>query len=260
MRAFLEKIENDYLDDFVFTSKYQLQNLGVEIIDFDGTNLKSLDKYNFSLRTDIMIGSVEATTLFFKKCEIKAPAYLGYPESLQEYLGRKITSTIVGDLTNDFPYFIKPKNDVKLFTGTLCENENQLKLFKSQYPVTNETELLLSEPLDFLSEYRCFIHKGQLQGIHWYKGDFKIFPNINHVEKMIELYKDAPVSYTLDVGVIPFVDELGYAEHQGFIHDTVLVEVNDMWAIGSYGFDAQKYVRMTIDRFQEIYRNSLVNV
>jgi len=40
-------------------------------------------------------------------------------------------------------------------------------------------------------------------------------------------YKESPVAYTLDVGV-----------NNG---QTSLVEVNDMWAIGSYGFDSKIY-------------------
>ena len=60
---------------------------------------------------------------------------------------------------------------------------------------------------------------------------------------MISKYTESPVSYTLDVGVIKS-------------GETALVEVNDMWAIGSYGFDAKTYVRMSIDRFMEIYKNT----
>lgn len=29
-----------------------------------------------------------------------------------------------------------------------------------------------------------------------------------------------------------------------------------MWAVANYGFNADKYVRMTIDRFQEINKNN----
>jgi hypothetical protein len=60
---------------------------------------------------------------------------------------------------------------------------------------------------------------------------------------MIKDYKSANVAYTLDVGI---TDD----------GSTKLVEVNDMWAIGSYGFNAKDYVRMTIDRFQEIYQSA----
>lgn len=250
MRAFLEKNEKEWLDDFVYTVVQPLLDLGVEVIPFNGNDLKSfIEKYSFDINKDIIIGSVEATNVFFKECGIEVPKYLGYPECLKSYLGRKIIETKVKDLTNEFPYFIKPKNDVKLFTGTLVENENQLKLFKTQYPVSEDTELYLSEPLNFISEYRCFVHKNELQGIHWYKGNFKIFPTYQAIEEMIRTYKleNSPISYTLDVGVVPPSNHSSINKT-----NTVLIEVNDFWAIGGYGFDGKKYVRMTIDRFQEI--------
>ena len=65
---------------------------------------------------------------------------------------------------------------------------------------------------------------------------------------MIETYKDeAPISYTLDVGII----EKDKNEVLSF-EQTVLIEINDFWAIGGYGLDGKTYVRMLIDRFQEI--------
>jgi hypothetical protein len=246
MRAFLEKVEKDYLDDFVFISKYQLQNLGVEIIDIDGNNLKSIEKYNPNLKSDIIIGSVEASCAFFNACGVDVPKYLGYPEELRKYLGREIIETKFGEINHPYPFFIKPSTHVKLFTGTLVENEKSHKFMRDFYKeIQSDTELFLSTPINFISEYRCFVHKGELMGIQWYSGAFRLFPNIQVIESMIKDYKSANISYTFDVGI---TDD----------GNTKLVEVNDMWAIGSYGFNGKDYVRMTIDRFQEIYKNSVV--
>jgi hypothetical protein len=266
MRAFLETVElvkgskKDYFDDFVYVSKYPLLNLGVEVIDFDGSDLKSLDKYDFNLKNDIIIGSVEATDTFFKKCGIKTPSYLGYPEELKhtKFLHREIkeTSYFTADKILPYPFFIKPVLDVKLFTGSLCESKKQLDLVKFFEPrVTNETMVYISEPMDFLSEYRCFVHKKQLVGIKHYAGDFYRFPDIASIQNMIQAYKNCPVSYTLDVGI--FKNNI-YTGPKNYT--TALVEVNDFWAIGGYGLDGKIYVRMTIDRFQEIYKNSLIQV
>jgi len=250
MRAFLETVEGDYLDDFVFIAKYALQNLGVEIIDFDGNKLKEFkDKYVFNLKNDIIIGSVEASCVFFKACKIEEPKYLGYPEELKSFLNREILETTFGEINYPYPYFIKPRTHVKLFTGSLIKTEKSYNFMRDFYKeVQSDTALFLSSPIDFITEYRCFVHKGVLKGIQWYCGDFTVFPNIQKINDMIEAYKSAPISYTLDVGV--HLSENGAAE-------TSLVEVNDMWAIGSYGFNGEDYVRMTIDRFQEIYKKTL---
>jgi hypothetical protein len=252
MRAFLEKtVLKDYFDDYVFTSKYQLQNLGVDVIDFDGSNLASLDKYTMSLKNDIMIGSVEACSKFFTMCGVKEPEYIGYPEELHKFLGRTITSCKFKDINSPYPYFIKPKGQVKLFTGSVVESEKSNKFMEKYYEeVTPDTEVYISSVLKFESEYRCFVHKGELQAIQHYEGNIRLFPDVKRIDDMIQKYKSSNVSYTLDVGLVCLND------WQNF-YETYLIEVNDMWAIGSYGFDAKKYVRMTIDRFQEIYKNSL---
>jgi len=251
MRAFLEKIEKDYLDDFVFSSKYQLQNLGIEIIDFDGTNLSKLENHKPNLKNDILIGSVEACSKFFNLCGVNEPEYIGYPEELQKFLGRIITSCKFKDINAPYPYFIKPKGKVKLFTGSVVESEKSHKFMSEYYKeVSPYLDVYISPVLKFESEYRCFVYKGELQGIQYYAGNIRLFPDIKRIDAMIKKYNSSNVSYTLDVGLVCL------NQWQNF-YETYLIEVNDMWAIGSYGFDSQKYVRMTIDRFQEIYRKSL---
>lgn len=252
MRAFLEKEEKQYFDDYVFCSRTPLINLGVEIIDFDGNgNLSDIfDKHNVN-SNDIVIGSVQACEMFFFKCYNDIPKYIGYPKSLDLFYGRKISEIKAGLLPNNYPYFVKPKYGVKAFTGSLVANDAQRKLLMD-YDIKNKYDypLYISEPIKIISEFRCFVHKGKLEGIQYYAGDFRIFPDVDKIQLMIDLYEDANVSYTLDVGLV----EKGYGREQ---YDTVLIEVNDMWAIGSYGFDAKKYVRMTIDRFMEIRNNNL---
>lgn len=54
---------------------------------------------------------------------------------------------------------------------------------------------------------------------------------------------ECPVSYALDVAVTG----------SGM---TILVELNDFWAIGGYGLDGRTYVRMLVDRSQEVIRGS----
>ncbi len=248
MRAFLERIEKEWLDDFVYLSVQPLKDLGVEIIPFDGTNMNKFKQFEFEA-DDIVIGSVEATLIFFES-QGKNLKYLGYPEELYKHLWRdiKTTSYFTADKMMPYPFFIKPAIDIKLFTGSLCENEKQLKLIQFlEQKVTNETLVYISEPIDFLSEYRCFVHKRQLVGIKHYTGDFFRFPDIGVINQMILEYKDCPISYTLDVGIYKNNIYTGPKAYS-----TALVEVNDFWAIGGYGLDGKTYVRMLIDRFQEI--------
>jgi len=249
MRAFLEKTNGFLLDDFVFTSQFPLMDRGFELVPIE--TMYGLELPHVSLDNDIYVGSVEGTVKFFQECGVEVPSYLGYPETLKPFLDRKIEVAKVSDLEGmEYPYFIKPYKNVKQFTGDVITSDNIKEIFLNYTKVNQDTEIYISGIKDFLSEYRCFVHNGKLQGIHWYRGDFKLFPDVRVIETMIDEYKDAPVSYTLDVGLVWHGFPVGL--------QTTLVEVNDMWAIGSYGFDAKLYVRMLIDRFREINIKSKV--
>ena len=240
MKAYLEKSGKEWLDDFVYSSVGPLNDLGIEVIPFDGSRLLNFFMNTSFGKDDILIGSVEATTKFFIENDITIPKYLGYPESLQSALYRDIKKCMLIAVDHPYPYFIKPADDVKLFNGSECVNETQYNYLLNDHP--NDTMVYVSDIIKPLSEYRCFIHKGELKGIKHYAGDFTLFPNIGSIIQMIREYKTAPISYTLDVCLD---EEL----------NTILIEVNDFWAIGSYGFDGKIYVRMLIDRFQELKMN-----
>jgi len=239
MRAFLEKINKEWLDDFVYMSKYPLLDLGFNVIPFNGDdNIEDLLKHE-PTKDDIIIGSVEATKSFFDFIGVTTPKYLGYPSSLKKFIGRNITETTIAEIKNQYPFFVKPKNEVKLFTGSLVESDKQFDILKKYMGAYDSLEVFLSDPINIESEYRCFVHKGKLKGIQYYLGDYRIYPDYKVIEEMINSYDNSPIAYTLDVAV---TDE----------GQVVLIEVNDMWAIGSYGFDSKEYVEMTINRLREI--------
>lgn len=242
MKAYLEKLNKEWLDDFVYISRYPLESIGYEIIPFNGEDIEnSLGKYSFN-KSDVLIGSVEATRFFFGELGVSCPKYIGYPNELTEYYGREIKLMKVRDLTKNYPYFIKPATEVKLFTGDVIENDRLLNTFKTFYDVNPETLLYVSEVINIQSEYRCFVHKGVLKGIQYYLGDFKKYPNYKVIEEIISKYEKQPIAYTVDVGV---TDN----------NETIIVEINDMWAIGSYGFNKELYSKMCVDRMKEIINN-----
>ena len=74
------------------------------------------------------------------------------------------------------------------------------------------------------AEFRCFVFENKLLDVRLYDGDFKILPDFNKIQKMIDTYMvDAPVAYTLDVAV-------------NGDDDTVVIEVHDFFSCGLYGF------------------------
>ena len=233
-RAFLEQNEEgEWFEEFVYNSIFLLQERGFEIVPF----VDRVDEY-VNKHSDIIFAGVQATEDFFQKCCIPIPKYLGYPDSLKKYLHRDIKKIQVKNI-KEFPIFIKPADNIKEFTGELIEKESSLQFMKDYMNVKDDMMVYTSEPIDFISEYRCFVYKNELKGIQYYQGDYREYICAKTAEKMIEDYKDeAPIAYSLDLGVTKY--------------GTTLVEINDMWAIGSYGFDYKEYVKMCIDRMQEI--------
>lgn len=256
MKAFVECNNKEYFDDYVYTSIQPLIDLGVEIVKFDGSNknyqsndmIVSLDnKCHYITENDILVGSVDATSKFFAALGISEPSYLGYPEYLNKYYGRNISVKTLAECAKyDSPYFIKPSEKVKLFTGTVVESKKQFDFLHTYMNVPLCTKVFASDTIDILTEYRCFIHKCKLVAVKHYAGDYTIFPRMDLLQQMIDDSKDnLPVSHTLDIGVI-----------NNETRDTILIEVNDFWAIGGYGLDGKTYVRMLIDRFQEIKKHN----
>lgn len=243
MDAFLEKINGEWLDDFVYIAKQPLIDMGYNIVPYDGDDLEhTLAMRNPDPSTDICIGSVQGTERFFEACGVPIPGYLGYPEQLKKYMGRNITIIPFSELGKDFPYFVKPAVGVKMFTGDVVSNEKHLEYLVMFDKCKPDTMVIKSEVIEFLSEYRVFVSHGKIYDVKHYKGTWKEHVSWNIIENMVRDYTDCPSAYTLDVGLAS----------NGI---TRLVEVNDMWAIGSYGMDGREYALLCARRMKEILKN-----
>ena len=243
MDAFLEKIDGEWLDDFVYIAKQPLIDMGYNIVPYDGDDLEhTLAMRNPDPNTDICIGSVQGTERFFEACGVPIPGYLGYPEQLKKYMGRNITTIPFSELGKDFPYFVKPAVGVKMFIGDVVSNEKHLEYLVMFDKCQPDTMVIKSEVMEFLSEYRVFVSHGKIYDVKHYKGTWKEHVSWNIIENMVSDYTNCPSAYTLDVG----------RDSNGI---TRLVEVNDMWAIGSYGMDGREYALLCARRMKEILKN-----
>lgn len=241
-RAFLQKMGDEWFDEFVYICVNPLQERGFEIIGFDDFK-NPLEDYRIT-KNDIVIGSVESCITGFKAMGIEPPKYLGYPEELKFGLAREITVKTKQELYGlEFPFFIKPKDGVKTFTGEVVLYKEDIDRILGQLPDDYEVYYCSRVIDDIQAEYRCFIHKGEIKGIQHYLGDVTIFPYVNLIKELISEYKTAPVAYTLDIAI----------RDEGF---NFLLEVNDFWAVGSYGLNGTIYTRCYVDRWFEIIRNS----
>lgn len=141
---------------------------------------------------------------------------------------------------NGFNLFIKPV-DIKLFSGLILDGITHTCLNN----ISDDVLVLAYDtfPSPILSEWRCYVHNNQIIDSRNYSGEFTVSPNYNYVDEIIkENRKEFPCAYTIDVGIL----ENG---------DNVVIEFNDMWAIGNYGLDNITYLRLLRDRYFEIIKN-----
>lgn len=137
----------------------------------------------------------------------------------EEFLGRKVQIATKEDIPSPAPFFVKFHTEYKTFTDAI---EDTSALPEGNY--------LISPIISIDSEWRAFVHEGKLVGLQHYVGDFTAFPDVGAIQSMIQAYKDAPLAYTLDVGMVK--------------EKCVVIEVHSFVSCGLYGF--QDYKRLPI--------------
>lgn len=210
-------------------------SLGIKIIPFQGFgDIEANVKCGPEALVYGFIGDVHKA---LQKMGLDIPLSLDYPEELKDFFGREIWQGTLRDVTGhpSKQVFVKPVEH-KLFTGLLWSGSRQNRLSLAPYP--DHTEVWLSEPVTFLSEYRCFILDGQLKDVRRYKGDWAVAPARGPVEAALKAWK-GPRAYALDIGV---TDD----------GRTLLVEFNDAYALGAYGLHATVYAQMIEARWEEL--------
>jgi hypothetical protein len=141
-------------------------------------------------------------------------------------------------LNYDGKLFIK-STQTKLFSGAVYD-----KMFiGSLDKFSPDTEVIITKPFDrkILTEWRCYVHYKKIVDARNYSGDFKITPNWDYVQSIINENSDFPEAYVVDVGVLDG-------------GENVVIEFNDMWAIGNYGIDNLEYYKLLRGRYFEIIR------
>lgn len=228
----------EFADDWLYAADQGFKALGAEVHYFE-----NIDQIRYA-PDNIVIGFIEDTIAYFDKHGVNYPKPLNIPINIHEaYVGRKIRHSFpihkVMDLKG--PIFIKPANRVKEFSAGVIQDPSKLL----NYGVPSDGVAMVSEVMNFKSEYRCFVHNKKVVGMKHYAGDIGTFPNMGCVGNMIRQYSDSPVAYTLDVGIV--VDE-----ESMWKESTFLVECNDAWSVCNYGLDPVVYAKMLRDRWFEL--------
>lgn len=192
----------------------------------------------------LVIGYVDTLQFVFKILDIPTPPTNDYPRSIRSFLHRRVWACTVQQLIDQIyeghpPVFAKPLDHKKRFTGRVFKSHEDLRYLEN---MSRLVPILCAEVVEWLTEYRVFIIKGETVGMRHYAGDVTLSIDervVGEAIQCLEASRETTQAYAIDFGVL--------ASGQ-----TALVEWNDGFALGSYGLDKAIYTDLLITRWCEL--------
>ncbi|MDE6088398.1 MAG: ATP-grasp domain-containing protein [Oscillospiraceae bacterium] len=234
MKVYVQSDKNNIPRNYNFMNAYQgFHEMGFEIVPFHDEKLLE------SSREDIIVGYVGTVRSRLHDFGIIAPE-IDYPDELQEYLGRRVWKAKMNTVNNhpeSWPVFVKPMED-KQFTGIVVHSTKDL--IGCGIQGINQ-DVYCSEIVNFIAEWRCFVRYGRILGVRPYKGDWRKHYDYEVIEHAVKEFASAPAGYAVDFGL---ADD----------GRTLLIEVNDGYALGCYGLFYFDYAKLLSARWAELTR------
>jgi hypothetical protein len=187
----------------------------------------------------LVVGGIGNVRRRLAALSIPAPAAeIDYPEALLPFLQRRVWASTLQKVyrAGRFPVFVKPLQETKQFAGRLMQQPND---FTGILDLQGHTPVWCSEPIEFRTEWRCFIRYGQILDIRYYKGAWDSRIQLPVVQAAIAAFTGQPAAYALDFAV----------DAAGAMY---LVEVNDGHSLGTYGMSGINYARFLSARWAQL--------
>jgi len=238
MQVAIEREKGEIASGNLFTALLGFRALGYEVHYFEHSEVDSLP----NCPELVVVGYGGTITRALLRLKVALPVFPSIPKELERFAGRRTWGSSLGAVrrsvqSGSMPLFIKPATGhTKQFTGHVVRTFGDL-LATVELP--DETSVICSDVVSLKSEYRCFVHRGSLVGCKHYGGSFRHFPDFHIIDEAVAAFVSAPAAYSLDVGV---------TANGG----TLLVEVNDAYALGAYGLEPAFYAKMLADRWHEL--------
>lgn len=243
-KALIQEMDQNRLDPETGILTAELTRRGFLVARF---HEKALLRGRLQLHpTTFVAGSIPVIQSALKQLGIPFQVPIDYPPVLEPWLHRRIWEDTLGEVRNRVyeaahvtPFFIKPKGKLKRFEGRVVHGWNDLS---DTYMVSRYCEVYCAEPVKWRSEYRVFVLRGEVLGIRMYEGNPAYPLDETVVRAAISMFQskgNSPVAYALDFGVL-------------FSGETALVELNDAFALGSYGLDPPLYTDLLLARWAEL--------
>jgi hypothetical protein len=234
MTLYIEKIiRGEYSNISFYAGIEAFYNMGFEIIEVESFE-------NLSIKEDnIFFGSIQFVQTALNKLGFKIPEHNDYPKSLTKFYGRKISESTIETISNNpelWNVFVKPKGILKKFTGRLIQNTYDLIGCGDR---ENDTPIWVSEPAEFISEWRVFVRYNKIIGVKSYKGDWRCQYDYKIIEEAVKSFENPPAGYAIDFGL---------TKDNKFL----IVEVNEGYSIGNYGLFYIDYAKLISARWAEM--------
>lgn len=228
---------------------YGFRELGAEIVPYH-----SIDEiYDWVTKDDIVLDYIDQCNAIFNKFNV-TPNIPDYPKEFEKFLGRKIWEDTIDSISTmeekwSAGWFVKPKKD-KAFTGKIIKNIADLVGCGNH---SENYEVLCSEPLDILAEWRCFILYDNIIDVRPYglllnsrnpgkTPDWNFHYDEKVLNEMLETFRnweDRPMGCSMDICVTKD-------------NRTLLVEFNDAYALGCYGLPSLYYAKLISARWSQL--------
>lgn len=237
--AFVQKDKGEYPNINFLTAAIALKRFfGYRIVHFERVE----EILHHVTKETMVFGGVPVMDKVFMYLGVFAPPPPYYPIELEKYLGRRVWPGRVHEVRTEVELgatlFVKPTELArKSFNGRVMAKFLDLL---HMHHLDADTLVWCSEPINVITEYRCFIHKYDgVLGCKHYAGDWKKTIDFELPDIMRREYTKSPVAYGLDLGLTD----------KG---ETVLIECNDAVSLGCYGLDPSLYGCMLVDRWKEL--------
>lgn len=191
----------------------------------------------------IVYGAVGIVREALARANRPQPPNIDFPNSLQNYLGRRVFDSTMGEIrewersnSSRLPAHIKPRDRHKLFKGMIVHSFGD---FIALAGIPDQEPVIVQEVVQFASEWRATILRDQIVNVAHYKGDALRFPDVQLMIDGLNSFADRPIACGMDWGITS----------DG---RTILVEVNDGFALGNYGVRGHLYTALIECRWRQL--------
>lgn len=204
-----------------------------------------LQRGELPLAPDTLVaGGVPVVEAALKALGVVVPPADNLPACLAGYRGRQVWASTWGELRSryvgkppDKPLWVKSLRRNKGAPSVAVYGPDDLEVAAA---LPDAHEVLVSEYVTFVSEWRCFVRRGEIIDLCRYQGDVFRYPDAAVIRRAVaDFGKAAPAAYGIDFGVLT----------DG---RTVLVEANEGYSLNPHGLESMEYAELLEARWLEL--------